>query len=179
MSASPRVYITGYDGTGESIWAAEKALDLEPAGERIKTQDLWQISKVPVPMDEDGAFIPGLLWPAKGLNFRYVIFPPQSRASSSDKPKPRAGVHETDSVDLITMVSGELYVGLEGTEREVALRPGDILIQRGTTHYWHNKSDRPAIFTVVMVDATRTAKTPRTKSGARSTAVGMQAPRPR
>ncbi len=178
MGAQPRIVVTGHNEKGDSVWVAERNLDLASAGSRIKTQDLWQISKVPVPMDEDGAFVPGLLWPAKGLNFRYVIFPPRSRVSSSDKPKPRAGVHETDSVDLITMVAGELYVGLEGTEREVALRPGDILIQRGTTHYWHNKSDSPAIFTVVMIDSRRTPKTPRTKSGARSTAVGVPVPRP-
>ena len=172
----PRLFIAGHDDKGDSIWASAKELDLAPLAEGIKTQPLWQISKVPVPMDEDGSVTPRTLWPANGLNFRYVIFPPQSRKASSAGDAPRAGVHETDTVDLIVMVAGELCVGLEGTKKEVALRSGDILIQRGTTHYWHNKSKSPAIFAVVIVDSTRTAKTPRTNSGARSTAVGMPAP---
>lgn len=179
MKHDPRLYITGHNAKGESIWAAERALDLAEPAQGVKTDPLWQISRVPVPMDESGAVTPGLLWPANGLNFRYVVFPPRSRRASAFERPPRAGLHETDTVDLIVMVSGELYVGLEGTKREVALRSGDVLIQRGTTHYWHNKGKRPAVFTVVIVDAKRTAKTPRTKSGARSTRVGRPAQRPR
>ena len=42
------------------------------------------------------------------------------------------GMHQTDSVDIIYIVSGECVVILE--EAETVLRAGDTFIQRGTKH---------------------------------------------
>jgi hypothetical protein len=38
-------------------------------------------------------------------------------------------------------------------EGEVLLKPGDVLIQRGTNHAWSNRSDQPATLAFVLVDA--------------------------
>ena len=62
-------------------------------------------------------------------------------------------MHVTDTVDVLTVVEGEIYVVLEDTE--TLLRVGDSVIQRGTNHAWSNRSDRPAVLVATMMSATR------------------------
>jgi quercetin dioxygenase-like cupin family protein len=57
-------------------------------------------------------------------------------------PGCRREMHRTDTVDYGLVLCGELYVVLE--RGETLLRPGDIIVQRGTNHLWHNRSDAPA-----------------------------------
>jgi hypothetical protein len=62
------------------------------------------------------------------------------------------GFHQTPTVDIIVLVSGDIYVVLD--EGEVHLQPGDTLIQQGAPHAWDNRSDHDAIVLCIMVDAT-------------------------
>lgn len=59
--------------------------------------------------------------------------------------------HRNETVDYNVVISGEIYAVTE-TE-EVLLRPGDVLIQRGTSHTWSNRSGRPCVYASVMVSA--------------------------
>ena len=63
------------------------------------------------------------------------------------------GAHRTDTVDVVTVVSGEVYAVLESGE--TLLRQGDSLVQRGTMHAWHNRSESPALVASIMVAAVR------------------------
>lgn len=38
-------------------------------------------------------------------------------------------------------------------EAEVPLRPFDVVVQRGTNHYWLNQGPEPALLMGVLVDA--------------------------
>jgi len=49
------------------------------------------------------------------------------------------------------MVEGELILLLE--DSEVVLRPGDIVVQRGTNHAWANRSNAPCVVAFVLIDA--------------------------
>jgi Cupin domain len=135
--------------------------------------NLWQSESLPtrvlVESTHTEAF--DLLPPSGGVKVMTASLPPDSewmddpakyaealRASGipdagreSDKAH---GFHETDTVDVITMLSGEIYAVLETTE--VLLRPGDTLVQRGTKHAWSNRSDAPAVFVLTMISAERT-----------------------
>jgi quercetin dioxygenase-like cupin family protein len=63
-------------------------------------------------------------------------------------------MHTTDTVDMEIMLSGEVVLELDnGVER--TLRTGDVNIQNGTRHRWHNRGTEPATMAVVMVGATR------------------------
>jgi quercetin dioxygenase-like cupin family protein len=63
-------------------------------------------------------------------------------------------MHTTDTVDMEIMLSGEVVLELDnGVER--TLRAGDVNIQNGTRHRWHNRCTEPATMAVVMVGATR------------------------
>lgn len=65
------------------------------------------------------------------------------------------GMHTTDSVDYGICLEGELYLELDDGE-EVRLTPGACVVQRGTRHAWHNRSDRPALMCYVLIGADRT-----------------------
>lgn len=60
-------------------------------------------------------------------------------------------MHRNETVDYNIVLSGEVWAVTE--EGETLLRPGDVLIQRGTAHTWHNRSDAPCVFASVMVSA--------------------------
>lgn len=60
-------------------------------------------------------------------------------------------MHRNETVDYNVILSGEVVAVTE--EGETLLRAGDVLIQRGTAHTWHNRSDRSCVFASVMVSA--------------------------
>jgi hypothetical protein len=59
------------------------------------------------------------------------------------------GMHETHSIDIICLLQGEASLILESGETR--LRPGNVVIQRGTNHAW-NAHGGPALFLAVLID---------------------------
>jgi quercetin dioxygenase-like cupin family protein len=59
------------------------------------------------------------------------------------------GMHRTDTIDIVTVVDGEIWVVMD--EGETCLRAGDSLVQRGTRHAWQNRSDKPCTVSTVMM----------------------------
>ena len=51
------------------------------------------------------------------------------------------GWHQTATVDLVLVLEGDLALQLD--EGEVLLHPGDVVIQQGTKHAWHTRSEGP------------------------------------
>jgi quercetin dioxygenase-like cupin family protein len=64
-----------------------------------------------------------------------------------------AGLHQTDTVDIVTIISGEVYAVLE--TGETLLRQGDSIVTRGTKHGWSNRSDKPCTLFNIMWGAVR------------------------
>jgi uncharacterized cupin superfamily protein len=48
------------------------------------------------------------------------------------------------------VLSGEVWLVVD--EGETRLRPGDVVVQRGTNHAWSNRTDAPARMAFVLVD---------------------------
>jgi hypothetical protein len=61
------------------------------------------------------------------------------------------GFHATDTVDYAICLEGEIWAVLD--EDETLMRPGDVLIQRGTYHAWSNRSDRICRMLFILIDA--------------------------
>jgi hypothetical protein len=59
------------------------------------------------------------------------------------------GMHETHSMDVICLLQGDASLILEGAETR--LRPGQVVIQRGTNHAWQAHGG-PALFLAVLID---------------------------
>lgn len=65
----------------------------------------------------------------------------------------RPGMHITDTVDYVYIISGK--VTLELDHGEVDLQAGDTIVQRGTWHAWRNRTDTPCVVAAVLVGAER------------------------
>ena len=62
------------------------------------------------------------------------------------------GMHQTPTVDVIVVISGEMDLVLDSGET-VHLHPGDSVIQRGTMHDWQNHGTEPCVAVAFMVRA--------------------------
>ncbi len=68
------------------------------------------------------------------------------------------GRHRTDTVDLLQVVSGRVWLVLDAMEVELA--PGDCVVQRGTWHTWENRADEPVTWSVVQIGLGATPREP-------------------
>lgn len=59
--------------------------------------------------------------------------------------------HTTNSIEYLAMLEGEVVLQLEAGE--VALRAGDVLVDRGVVHSWRNDSGQPARAMIVALPA--------------------------
>ncbi|MGH6952111.1 MAG: cupin domain-containing protein, partial [Vitreimonas sp.] len=60
-------------------------------------------------------------------------------------------MHQTDTLDVICLISGDASLVLD--DRETRLKPGQVVIQRGTSHAW-TAHGGPALFLAVLIDRT-------------------------
>jgi mannose-6-phosphate isomerase-like protein (cupin superfamily) len=63
----------------------------------------------------------------------------------------RTPMHRTRTLDYVVVIEGELVLILD--DREVTLKAGDVVVQRGTDHAWENRSDTPARAAFFHIDA--------------------------
>jgi hypothetical protein len=110
----------------------------------------------------------GVLPPGTGTVLRIIDYPPEPAdpaerrrqvAASFAQMFPDAehriddqhpGMHKTATVDYAIVLAGEIVAILD--EGETVLRAGDVLIQRGTSHAWANRSGQPARICFVLID---------------------------
>jgi mannose-6-phosphate isomerase-like protein (cupin superfamily) len=64
-------------------------------------------------------------------------------------PERGPGMHRTETIDLLVVVSGEVELLLEA--ETVRLRAGDCVVQRGTWHSWENPGHEPCVIAGLMV----------------------------
>jgi mannose-6-phosphate isomerase-like protein (cupin superfamily) len=79
------------------------------------------------------------------------LMPGAMAAMEPDAP----GMHTTDSIDYVLVVSGEVTLELDDGERTV-LRPGDVVVQNGTRHAWRNHGTESCTIVGVAIGADRT-----------------------
>jgi mannose-6-phosphate isomerase-like protein (cupin superfamily) len=85
------------------------------------------------------------------LNELERLMPGAMAAMEPDAP----GMHTTDSIDYVVIVSGEVTLELDDGEQTV-LRAGDVVIQNGTRHAWRNHGTEPCTIVGVAIGADRT-----------------------
>ncbi|HSH96137.1 MAG TPA: cupin domain-containing protein [Roseimicrobium sp.] len=76
------------------------------------------------------------------------MFPDADHRNNPDQP---VGMHVTPTVDYAILLSGELVAIMD--REETLMRAGDVLIQRGTSHAWENRSSMTARIAFILVDA--------------------------
>ena len=173
MPIRTRRLVTGHDDAGKSRFVfdgeARTALSIEAMG-GLTVTDFWETSSAPADNrgDADAAARPVHLEPTPtGTIFRTVEFPPDSlwkagadakagfaaigAAGAVDESHADPNMHRTDTVDYAMVISGEIWAVLDTDERP--MRPGDVLVQRGTNHAWANRTDEPCLVMFVQCGA--------------------------
>lgn len=137
MSTEPhkvRRVVTGHDELGRSIIVLDNqpsTIALGDAAAQRQLTELWAT----VANANANAIASARPSPTLGSNaseIRMVEMPPGSRRE----------LHRTDTLDYGIVLAGEVHLVLE--RGEAMLRTGDIVIQRGTMHAWHNRSAHAA-----------------------------------
>lgn len=145
MTLQVRRVVTGHDGRGRAIVAIdEMTKNVRSTRPGISTSVIWTTEGFPVDnsgTDDEGARKVSTAHP-NGTVFRVIEFAPGAA--------PR--MHRTDSIDYAVVIAGEIDMELDDG-KEVHLRAGDVLVQRGTIHNWINRGRSPCIMAFVLIDA--------------------------
>jgi quercetin dioxygenase-like cupin family protein len=150
-----RRVVTGVDPSGRSVvlsdGAAPMVLGAEPElrgteYEGFEIIELWQTQATPPDLSgDDLSTLPFELDPVPGgVHWRLVAWPPM----------PRGRIHKTDTVDLMYILSGEIYLGVGDDEEslvETLLRPGDSVVALANVHSWRNAGPAPCVAVSTML----------------------------
>jgi mannose-6-phosphate isomerase-like protein (cupin superfamily) len=178
MSFSPiRRVVTGHDARGRAVIAMDGPLATVVALSALPGtifHEVWSTEGSPAPVGNgpDPSVGPIRLPPPRqGTRIRFVDIPPDSedflrhgaqrmdaafgeigdaQASTVKADSPHPLMHRTESVDYGVVISGEMTLVLDAGE--TLLKPGDVVIQRGTNHAWANRSGQPCRMLFVLVD---------------------------
>jgi hypothetical protein len=167
-----RRVVTGHtpDGRSKFIMDGPAPTVFDRGAGQTCVTEVWETSTTPADNrgEDDPTLHPNRLPPpANGTVFRIVEYPPDKlrvptlRADAHDagregytrdlKNARHPGFHKTNSTDYAIVISGEIYALMD--DGEVLLKPGDVLVQRGTNHAWSNRTDEPAYVAFVLIDA--------------------------
>jgi mannose-6-phosphate isomerase-like protein (cupin superfamily) len=172
-----RRVVTGHNAQGKAVFISDgpapAVFDRGPGATAVT--ELWETKSTPASnAGNDDPTVGGaqrLPPPKNGSKFRVVEYPPDSKrvaalhagGSAHDANaksegyvrdvanKRHPGFHKTDTIDYAIVLSGEIYALMD--EGEVLLKAGDVLIQRGTSHAWSNRTEQPCCIAFVLIDA--------------------------
>lgn len=154
MKTIPRRIITGIKNGRSIIEKDEIVSNVSEHFPGLIISDIWSTHSMPADLStekviENTAFP---YTPKNGTYFRYVQIPPDKDLGiEAPAGQPHPLMHQTDTLDYIIILSGEIYLVLE--EGETLLKAGDIVVQRGTNHAWSNRSNDPCIQLAILIDA--------------------------
>ena len=170
MPGKVRRIVTGVNAAGRSCIVSDTKLpaaDVAP-GAPVRV-GLWTTDRSPASNTAADPVPDGVILktpPAHkgGTVIRFTdIVPDKARAYDPDDLRRRGckttpdrsarhpGFHATDSIDYAICLEGEVWAVLD--DDETLMRPGDVLIQRGTYHAWSNRTDTIARMLFVLIDA--------------------------
>ncbi|OPC77073.1 cupin [Embleya scabrispora] len=176
-----RRVVTGHDAEGRSRVVDDRAV--EPITSELMpgcaAYRLWGRDERPT-FPDDGSPRPARAWypPQDGSRFMINVIAPGEPAPPSDldtraaleeldRTMPGAmaamepdvpGMHVTDSMDYVLVVSGEVALELDDGEQTL-LRAGDVVVQNGTRHAWRNQGTEPCTLVGVAIGADRARPT--------------------
>ena len=145
MSLAVRRVVTGHDENGRAIVSIDETFkNVVQTRPGAHAAVIWTSEGFPV--DNDGSADTsgrkiGIATIDNGTVFRVMRFGPEVTPRN----------HRTDTIDYATVISGEIDMELDGTS--VHLKPGDVLVQRGTIHNWVNKGTGPCVIAFAQVAA--------------------------
>jgi hypothetical protein len=140
MSKSARRVVTGHDARGRSVVLSDgpPPQNHPMHGPELGAdfQEMWSEAAAVPELTSEAAREPNespfTIMPATGHLLRILdVYPLQNGGR-------RTAMHRTRTLDYVVVIEGELVLILD--EGEVVLKPGDVVVQRGTDHAWENRS---------------------------------------
>ena len=169
--------VTGHDAHGIAIITSNGPLPCVVEVAAIPGtvfHEVWETRATPAPIDNGADPSTGPLSlppPSNGTRMRFVDIPPDTQdflahgaakmkeafsqvgdvsASTVQDHSPHPLMHRTESIDYGVVIEGEMTLVLD--DGEALLRPGSVVIQRGTNHAWANRSGKPCRMLFVLID---------------------------
>jgi quercetin dioxygenase-like cupin family protein len=147
-----RRIVTGHDANGKAVVASDERLrgESRPGRAGLARVEVWSTDRMPVDNSEQAAAAQ-----RAGFVRRYnYVGSGQGTVIRVTEIAPGAPkfMHRTETLDYAILLSGECDLELDDG-RTVALKAGDIVVQRGTMHAWVNNGSTPCVFAFVLIDA--------------------------
>lgn len=181
MTSFPTItrIVTGHDEEGRSVLTQVGPLPTVVEIAAIPGtifHEVWSTQESPARVDNgaDPTLGPLVLPPPSGgTRIRFVDIPPDTEdflktgaermgeafeqigdraASTVQHTSPHPLMHRTESVDYGLVIEGEMTLVLD--DGEVLLKPGSVVVQRGTNHAWANRSGKMCRMLFVLVSGT-------------------------
>jgi quercetin dioxygenase-like cupin family protein len=173
-----RRVVTGHDQNGKAIVLSDGPVPTvhgNPIRPGQLSFEVWKTHASPVPVaahEPEPTTGPRSLQPPRnGTVLRISVVPPETEETRNLSPEQarelfrRSGagdastfgrggrhpmMHRTETVDYAVVLEGEITLILD--VGEVHLKAGDVVIQRGTSHAWSNRSGKPVKMLYVLID---------------------------
>ena len=153
MPNPTRRVVTGHDARGRSVVRSDgpppQHHSMHGLGVGADFHEMWGGADTIPELTSDVAREPNerpfTIMPASGHLLRILDVYPLKDGGK------RTVMHRTRTLDYVVVVEGELVLILD--DSEVILRPGNVVVQRGTDHAWENRSDTIARAAFFHIDA--------------------------
>jgi mannose-6-phosphate isomerase-like protein (cupin superfamily) len=73
-----------------------------------------------------------------------------SKSSTFGKGGRHPLLHRTETIDYAVVLEGEMTLVMD--DREILLKTGDVVVQRGTNHAWSNRSAKRVRMLYILID---------------------------
>jgi mannose-6-phosphate isomerase-like protein (cupin superfamily) len=157
-----RRVVTGHTAEGAAIVVSDEQVPSIPIGDAGSASTLVWNREQPGRFPDDGSQpeFTSIFPPPGGCNIAVIELAPEgddfhefagvALEPWADPDEP--GMHRTATMDYDVVLEGSIGLELDNGA-EVTLKPGDIVVQNGTRHRWHNRGDTVARMLSVTVGA--------------------------
>ncbi len=153
MPMEVRRIVTGHDAAGKAVITSDERIAAAPR--RVGRSDIvgceiWSTDRIPVD-NSDAAEAAQRAGFVKRYNY---VGSGQGTVIRITQIAPGAHrfMHRTETLDYAILLSGECDLELDSGE-VAHLKPGDVVVQRGTMHAWVNRGPEPCTFAFMLIDA--------------------------
>jgi quercetin dioxygenase-like cupin family protein len=143
MTLSIRRVVTDHDAQGNSVVKFDEiTTNIVSRRPGHSSTVIWSHTETPVDNQEEGdAGLRNVAdCAADGAIFRVVEYAPGVSSR----------MHRTQTVDYAVVMAGEIDMVLDGG-KEVHLKQGDVIVQRGTVHDWINRGKVACVIAFVLI----------------------------
>lgn len=137
-----RRVVTGLNDQGKSCIVIDGPVPIFP--ESMGAALVWQTKTRPA--DNSGNADT-----AEPYQIDFLHTPGSCFAICQFAPHSPAGMHATDTIDYLVILSGRVTLVTENGEAD--LGPGDFVVDRGVVHGWRNDHDEPCVAVAVNLPA--------------------------